>query len=548
MRHLALLALCACHPTEPADPGDTTASPPGSPSGDPPTETSLPTGPALPPGDPGAGDVAVTVDSTAERHPISPWIYGDNGADFDTWGANLTLTRAGGNRFTAYNWENNASNAGTDWYNQNDGFLGGGDIPGEAIRPGIQAARDHGAGTIVTVPIQGFVAADKDEDGDVGQTPDYLDVRFHPSFPTKGSAFEYPPDGGDHAVYQDEFAAWLLDEFPGSDPPLLFDLDNEPDLWSETHPRIHPDPVRYDELVDDTIAYAAAIKAVDPASTVLGPVSYGWNGYTTLQNAPDGNGRDFVEFYLDALAAADADQGRLVDAIDLHWYPEALGGGTRITDDGAGAALAAARLQAPRSLWDDTYTEDSWITQWSTYGPIALIPRMQDKIAAFYPDTALSFSEYYYGGGDDVSGGLAEADVLGIFAHFGVFAATLWHTGSTEDRFIHGAYDLFRDYDGAGGRFGSTSVASSTSDVAATSAWASAEGEGVRVLLVNKTDGPLTAAVQVAHPVVLATATPYVLDAAGPTPRAEAAIPLPVQNALLYDMPPLSATMLVFAP
>jgi len=47
-------------------------------------------------------------------------------------------------------------------------------------------------------------------------------------------------------------------------------------------------------------------------------------------------------------------------------------------------------------------------------------------------------TEYYYGGGDHISGGLAQADVLGILGREGVFAAALWHLGRN-DRFIHGA-------------------------------------------------------------------------------------------------------------
>ena len=51
---------------------------------------------------------------------------------------------------------------------------------------------------------------------------------------------------------------------------------------------------------------------------------------------------------------------------------------------------------------------------------------MNSKIAANYPGTKLSFSEYDYGGGGDISGGIAQADVLGIFGAQGVFAATQW--------------------------------------------------------------------------------------------------------------------------
>ena len=81
--------------------------------------------------------------------------------------ANLTLSRSGGNRMTAYNWETNASNAGSDYFNQNDDFLGGGNTPNGAVGPDIVAARNAGAGIVVTMPTIGYVAADKNGGGDV---------------------------------------------------------------------------------------------------------------------------------------------------------------------------------------------------------------------------------------------------------------------------------------------------------------------------------------------------------------------------------------------
>ena len=56
-----------------------------------------------------------TVDTTAERHPISPYVYGMNQMDFGGRHRSLRLGRLGGNRWTAYNWETNASNAGADY-------------------------------------------------------------------------------------------------------------------------------------------------------------------------------------------------------------------------------------------------------------------------------------------------------------------------------------------------------------------------------------------------------------------------------------------------
>ena len=143
-----------------------------------------------------------------------------------------------------------------------------------------------------------------------------------------------------------------------------------------------------------------AIKAVAPNTKIFGPVSYGWEGYTSLQEAPDsGADGDFLTYYLNQMAAASQAAGiRLVDALDLHWYSEVTINGILITNADSGysgstlTALQAARVQAPRSLWDPTYVENSWITADSTNGQaIQLLPREQAKInATAAPLTAAS--------------------------------------------------------------------------------------------------------------------------------------------------------------
>ena len=53
---------------------------------------------------------------------------------------------------------------------------------------------------------------------------------------------------------------------------------------------------------------------VAPNATIAGFVSYGFNGYVTLQNAPDPQGDTFIDFYLAAMNQA-ADIGApVVDA------------------------------------------------------------------------------------------------------------------------------------------------------------------------------------------------------------------------------------------
>ncbi|MBW3630837.1 MAG: PDZ domain-containing protein [Gemmatimonadetes bacterium] len=455
-----------------------------------------------------AADVSFSLDAR-KTSAISPFIYGVNGYH-TTWdGAdvpkNLTLSRSGGNRWSAYNWETNASNAGSDWYFQNDSHLGGGNVPGEAVRPRIQGALDRGAGVIVTVPMLGYVSADKNGPMGVDEAglATRLATRFRESRPRKGSAFTTTPDQNDRYVYQDEFVWWVTQTFPQgvNDPnrPIMFSLDNEPDIWHETHEQVRSKVngksgvLGYDEMVDRTLAYAGAIKSVAPTAQVFGGVVATWSGATSLGRWPNpdptAGTSDFLNFYLKKLRAAEQTSGqRLVDVLDVHWYSEARAGGKRVNDDGAPQTpeMARARMQSPRSLWDPTYDEKSWVSE-STGGPIRLIPRLRDKIAAHYPGTKLAITEYYYGRGGDISGGIAQADVLGIFGREGVYAANLWPlanlaayggSGARAYAYAFGALKMFRDYDGNGGSFGDTGIAAATSDVEKSSVYASIDAQG----------------------------------------------------------------------
>jgi hypothetical protein len=493
--------------------------------------------------------VDFTIDPTLDLQPISRFIYGSN-SSLTGATSNLTLQRLGGNRWTAYNWENNASNAGSDYFFQNDGYLGGGTTPGGAVLPTLQNSFDHGAATLLTVPMSGYVSADKNGDGDVRNSgSNYLQTRFRQLDPTKGAPFALTPDTTDAYVYTDEFVNWVNTMYPSgqTDPnrPIWFSLDNEPDLWSSTHAAIHPDPVTYAELVQKSIDHAAAIKSVAPGSKVFGPVNYGWHGFTTLQDAPDGAGRDFQSFYLAQMQAAEQVYGkRLIDALDVHWYPEAQGDGVRITEQNNTAAVVAARLQAPRSLWDSTYTETSWITQWSTGGPINLLHRLQGKIDANYAGTKLAITEYNYGGGDHISGGIAQADVLGIFGRDGVHAASQWQLYGSE-AFVTGAFSMYRNYDGQNSTFGDTSVSATTSSVADSSIYASTDSSNPNVMVlvaINKTDTALPATLHLNGVNAGALAKFYTLTAASSTPQSAGQATVSNPSAFAYTMPAYSVT------
>ena len=116
------------------------------------------------------------------------------------------------------------------------------------------------------------------------RAPNYLQTRFKQNRPTKGSALSLTPNASDGFVYADEYVNWLKSNF--SDTNLIFDLDNEPDLWQYTHAEVHPNPVTYAEIVKRSTDYATAIKSVWPTAKVAGAVNYGFYGYETLQAAP----------------------------------------------------------------------------------------------------------------------------------------------------------------------------------------------------------------------------------------------------------------------
>ena len=505
---------------------------------------------------PAPGSVTVSIDATSPRSPISPYIYGSNtivqsnGKDREP---GLQLYRQGGNRLTTYNWENNASNAGADWGpNESDGYMSSSETPGLAATQAVDQAHSRGAAELLTIPIVDFVAADKN--GIVTDKATDASTRWVRNEATKPSTLSLTPDTSDRIVYQAEFVhfidqKYLADQTAGK--KIFYSLDNEPALWPTTHPLLHPQATTYAEMADRTTRFATMIKQEAPTSLVFGAVAYGFSEFVNLQSAPDANGRNYFDFFLTAAKQAEAAAGhRVVDVLDLHWYPEATGGGVRIANSNSAKPSQTeidARVQAPRSLWDPSYKENSWITSYLN-GPIQLIPSVKKQIASNYPGTKLSFSEYFYGGGAHISGGIAQADVLGIFGREGVFAATLWPIGIDSTSFIYGGFDMFLNYDGTGSHVGDLSLTATTSDNTKTSVYAmgSSTGPALTIVAINKTTSPLPLYTTIAHG-SYSSAVAYQLTSASSVP-VKAPKPILQGNILQATLPPLSVTTFVLNP
>ena len=457
-----------------------------------------------------APDGIITVDPTKTK-PISPWIYGLN---FYTGisGAppHLTLDRAGGNRWTAYNWETNASNAGSDYRYENDNYLSSSTTPAEAVRSFVAADQSLGMASVMTIQLQGLVSADESGPVSVTNPPDLS--RFKQVIDKKSTInpapFTTTPDPTDAYVYMDEFLWSMNQKIPGifganAPLPTFASLDNEPELWNSTHLEVQGhNSISSDNYITKTINLTKSLKDQFPNLVIFGPVHYGFQGIYNWQGElaanPDG-ANWFPDKYLPAIKTASDAYGKpLVDVYDFHWYSEATDGTRRVINLN-GSSLTNAQVQAvvqsPRSLWDPTYTENSWITNAVLGEPIKLLPRLQTKIDAEFPGTRISLTEYENGGDNHIAGTIAQADNLGIFGSQGVFAATLWPLGNCP--YILAGFRAFRGFDGATASFGDTSLEATSSKVQNVAVYASSDstkpGRFVFVAINRSTSPQLTA-------------------------------------------------------
>jgi len=426
-----------------------------------PTPTSAP---------PGAGPL-LSVDAAASRHAISPYIYGMNFASQPIASAlNLPVDRWGGNSTSRYNWQNDTTNTGRDWYFEN--------VPDAVGAADLFVDQDRltGTKTLMTVPLIGWVAKSRPS----GHPYD-CGFKISKYGSQQGNDSQWDPDCGNGILTNGKpvagndpldtsiaitpaFVTGWINHLTGkygsaaSGGVMFYDLDNEPMLWNSTHRDVHPTPTSYDELRDKTWAYAAALKAADPTAQTLGPVLWGWCAY--FYSAVDGcsPGTDysshgnvnFVPWYLQQMQVYEQQHGlRILDYLDLHYYPQA--NGVALSTAG-NATTQALRLHSTRSLWDPTYVDESWINQ-----AVDLIPRMKAWVAGAYPGTKLAISEYNWGGLESINGALAQADVLGIFGRAGLDLATLWSPPTINQPGMF-AFRMYRNYDGQGGAFGETSL------------------------------------------------------------------------------------------
>jgi hypothetical protein len=497
----------------------------------------------------------LTVDAAGNPHPINPDVYGIANYGLDAGFAKeiqVPNIRWGGDGTTRYNWEVDSSNSGFDWY-----FMGGN---GEAtatpsasadlmIRTFKTASNAHALLTIPIIPYVNKSAAwtcsfPVSVYGAQQSTNPYV----HPNGDNCGNSIT---TGGaqllDNNIYanhidntvalQQGWLQHLLSTFGtaanGGVP--YYQLDNEPGGWSNTHRDVEPSQPDYNTIIDLGQQYAAMIKQTDPSAKVFGPVDFtlgGWIGSPSQQDNLYAG-----QYYLQQMAAYDqANHRRILDYFDEHYY----GGGS--TD--------AAELGSTRALWDPTFNSGSWVEQYYFDGPMMLLPRFQNWIQTYYPGTKLAISEYSFSSGTNpLVDALTEADVLGIYGRQSLDFANLWTVPQPTDPVAY-SFRLYRNYDGAGGQFGDTSVNSTSTDQGQLSVYGalrSSDG-ALTVIAINKTTSTIQTGLTLANFTSNATAAVYTYSSAN-LAQIVAGTPLAVvSNSLNYNFPAYSATVFVFTP
>ena len=378
-------------------------------------------------------------------HDISPWIYGVAHAPdpgfLETHG--VSVARWGGNTSSLYNPLGHHANTGNDWYFEN--FVLG------SAEQWLGWMDQGGARTFLSVPALDWVARD-------GTSYSYSVDRYG----AQEEVDPFRPDAGNGILENgtpitwndpsDAATPWSPDDAAGwlaglAVAPGIASVDNELDIASQTHGDVHPEPMTYDELLDRFLGTARTIRDELPGTEVAGLSSccwwYYWN--SAAGDKPQHGGDDFLPWFLDRAADEEAITGeRLLDILDVHYYPEA-----DVFNDRMDPETSARRLRSTRSLWDPSYTDEGWIGEdhdatadQPSPNQVQLIPRLRQLIDDHYPGTGLGITEWNFGADGHLSGGLATADALGIFGREGLYLATFWECpqeGTYESRQFGGS-------------------------------------------------------------------------------------------------------------
>jgi hypothetical protein len=456
----------------------------------------------------GSSSINVKIDVLANRHTISPYIYG--GAypqdPAHVTDSGLSLVRWGGDATSTYNWQLQTYNAAADYYFEDynaEGFSNGTDSSSTQFITDVKNAGSHPLMTMVMLP---WVAQSAETSVTQGGTDNYHWSYSVATFGAQCSTDPYNTDAGDGletncstrvttnavttayfplldnnsqtcsastCVYRNAWAAALAKAFGKGTCAIpystltschFYDMDNEIEIWGSTHVDIHPSPASYDELASVYLTEATNLKTWDPQAVRLGPITCCWWFYWNGANGNDKDahgGVDYVPWWLNQIYWQDQISGtRSLDVFDLHAYPDANTSGLTQTQ------LRALAVSMYQDYWNPKFqspvctSEYQYATSIQPLNCIPFrIPRMRAIANMIYPGTPMSFTEWSaaFAGESDFSTALGDADAYGILGRERMALASRWEAPvPTNPNYL--ALKLYTNYDGAHDGFGTVSV------------------------------------------------------------------------------------------
>jgi hypothetical protein len=492
--------------------------------------------------------VTVNINTLANRHTISPFVYGGNFSDATTVSdLGATLGRWGGNASSTYNWILHTYNADNDYYFE-DYLTDGGAADGDSVQF-VKDIQNAGGFPLTTMATLGWAAQSPENgsnghwsfsvktfgpqcsvdqyntdagNGEVaGGTPASCDTSVPVTTVPQTSEAYYPmvdtaadcPGGttdGSTCIDRETWAQALAAAFGNKTCTVpyspntschFYDMDNEVDIWGGTHRDVHPNPSGYDELANMFENEGSALKTWDPAAVRFGPVSCCWYFYWAPANGTDRadhGGVDFLPWWLNQVKWMDTINGaRTLDVFDIHAYAEANTNGL------TNAQLQAASASVYRDYWDPTYVSTAGdINQIYTttiepnYTIPFRIPRMKALVNEIYPGTPMSFTEWsaaFYKEGD-FSTALGDSEAYGLFGREGLTFATRWGA-PTQGNPNYQALKMYTNYDGQHHGFGTVSVLDlNTGDPNLFSSYAALNAAGTEMTIMVVNEDPVNTA------------------------------------------------------
>ena len=480
---------------------------------------------------PGSTSVAVNINPLANRHLISPYIYGLNTmTESDITNLSPGLVRFGGNEATNYNWKLLTYNAGGDWYFEDFG-LGGVDSVQLT-----QFTTNSGSHMLTTMPMLSWVAKQSGSSFSVAKYG--AQCQFDPYNHDAGNGYKtdcttpvttqpatdayYPlvdtaqncPSGttdGSTCLDRQTWAQALSTAFGNTTCNVpyssitschFYDMDNEPEIWGGSHRDVHPTQTGYSELANLFEAEGTALKSWDSSAIRFGPItccySFLWTGNSPTDGRSSHANVDFVPWWLNHVNWQDQINGaRSLDAFDIHAYFS-----DNINNSGfTNPQLRSEVAKYVRTYWDPTYytagDDANWITTTQPNRAIPfLIPRLKALVNAIYPGTPLSFTEWESFFTEwEFATALSDADAYGTMGREGLSFSTRWGGPSSTDTNTnqphpnYQSFKLWTNYDGAHHGFGTLSVSDQSSanpDQFLSFAALNSTGTTMTIMVLNK--------------------------------------------------------------